>query len=105
MGSIQYIYKPDEWKIIVEGKNKLVENDTIYKMNVGYCDDELSIGDINIFISKSNYENILNGKYIIKIMPYSLYKVVILDKDNNIIPLVNGICDEEYNNQIKKVRK
>lgn len=90
MGSIKHIFKPEQWKIVLEGKSKLVEDDYIYKMLIGYCDDEISYGDIVEFISKQNYENILNGIYSVKYFPYSEKPIVIFDKDNNVVPLVKG---------------
>lgn len=96
MGSIQYIYDPEKWRIFLEGKSKILDDDYVYQMIIGYCDDELSFGEICEFISKENYEKILNGVYSIKKFPYHSKKMILLDKENNIIPLVKGICDEKY---------
>lgn len=35
MGSINIIWNPIYWKICLEGKSKIIENDTIYKMTIG----------------------------------------------------------------------
>ncbi len=96
MGSIQNIYSPGKWKILLEGESKISPNDYIYQMVIGWCDDELSSGEITEFISKENYDNILNGKFFVKTFPYSLQKIIVFDKDNNIIPLVKGKQDKEY---------
>lgn len=96
MGSIQKIYSPEKWKILLKGESKISPNDYIYQMVIGCCDDELSSGVITEFISKDNYDNILSGKYFVKVFPYCLQKIIIFDKDNNIIPLVKGKQDEEY---------
>ena len=90
MGSIQHIYSPDKWKIVLEGRSKIVLDDYIYKLVIGNCDDELSYGPIYEFISKEVYENILNGKYSYKIFPYSVQKLVVYDENNNVISLVKG---------------
>ena len=96
MGSIQKIYSPEKWKILLEGKSKILPSDYIYQMVIGWYDDELSSGEIIELISKENYDNILNGNYFVKSFPYSLQKIIVFDKDNNIIPLVKGKQDEEY---------
>ena len=44
MGSIQNIYSPEKWKILLEGESKISPNDYIYQMVIGWCDDELSSG-------------------------------------------------------------
>ena len=90
MGSIQHIYSPEKWAIILEGKNKNYNNDLVYKMAIGYCSDELSTDEISIFISKDNYEKILNGIYSIEKEPYSMEKITIHDSEDNIVPLVKG---------------
>ena len=90
MGSINDIYPPLEWKVILKGKSKLVKDDYIYRMVIGYCYDEVSSSEISIFISKQNYENILSGNYSVIKNPYGMQKIIITDKDNNIIPLVKG---------------
>ena len=105
MGSIQHIYSPEKWKIILEGKSRIIADDYIYKMVIGWCDDELSSGEITEFISKENYDNILNGKFFVKAFPYSLQKIIVFDKDNNIIPLVKGKQDEEYTSTQKEYVK
>jgi hypothetical protein len=109
MGSIQHIYSPDKWKIIFEGKSRIIQDDLIYKMEIGYCDDELSQGEIYIFISKENYEKILNGIYTINTFPYSNQKIIITDENNNVITLIKGKEDNEYSSiqksYIKKIKK
>ncbi len=65
MGSIQKIYSPEKWKILLKGESKISPNDYIYQMVIGWCDDELSSGEITEFISKENYDNILNGDILL----------------------------------------
>ena len=101
MGSIIQIYNPDKWKVILEGKSKLLPNDYIYQMEIGYCDDEISCGEISEFISKDNYEKLLDGTYTMKKFPYGEQKIMLFDKDNNIVPLIKEI---EYN-KTKKLSK
>lgn len=96
MGSINYIYKPEKWKIVSEGQSKISPDDYIYKMVIGWCDDELSSGEISDYISKEVYDNLLSGKYFISYFPYHEKKIVVFDKDNNIIPLIKG-KEEKYN--------
>ena len=95
MGSIKHIYNPKNWKVVKEGKSKITPNDYIYKMAIGWCDDEISSGEIYEFISKENYDNLLNGNYYVKIFPYSEKSIIIFDKDNNFVPLVKGQIDKE----------
>ena len=95
MGSIIHIYDPENWKVILSGKSRLLPNDYIYKMEMGYCDDEISEGEISEFISKENYEKTLEGVYTVKKFPYGEQKIMLFDKDNNIVPLIKEI---EYNN-------
>lgn len=109
MGSIQHIYNPESWQKIFEGKSKIVIGDYIYIMEIGYCKDELSTGIISEYISKDNYEGLLNGDYAIMKFPYHEQKIILLDKDNNIVPLVKGKNDEVYTEnqkeQIKRIKK
>ncbi len=81
MGSINHIYSPNQWEVVRENKDT-------YQMMIGSSDDELSFGYIYIFISKENYENILNGKYLYKALPYSEEKIVIYNKHMRRIPLL-----------------
>lgn len=90
MGSINHIWTPEHWYLDFIGKSKLKENDIIYKMVIGECDDYPYNYDISIFISKNNYQNILNHKYKIKINSYSQEPIILFDESQNIIPLVNG---------------
>jgi len=94
MGSINHIYSPNKWEIVGE-------NEDTYQMMIGSSDDDLSFGYLYIFISKENYNNILNGKYSYKTFPYSEEKIVIYDKYMNKIPLLNNT--QYYNNQLKDI--
>lgn len=105
MSSIQYIYNTMEWRIVAEGESKITPGDYIYKMVIGCCDDEISQGDIFEFISKDNYEKILNGTYLVKRFPYAEQKIILFDRNNEIIPLINGKEISEYELNQKKVIK
>lgn len=105
MGSIQHIYDPENWRIIYKGKSKISDDDYIYQMIIGYCDGDLSSGEICIFISKQNYENILSGIYSIKKFPYAFQKIILFDKENNIIPLVKGKSEDDYTESQKEYIK
>ena len=94
MGRINHIYSPNKWEIVRE-------NSDTYQMMIGSSDDDLSFGYLYIFISKENYNNILNGKYSYKAFPYSEEMIAIYDKYMNKIPLLNGT--QYYNNQIKDI--
>ncbi len=96
MGSIQTIYKLDKWVKELEAKSKLNNEDTIYKMIIGYYDDEYVSGNICEFISKDNYEKLVKGEYTYKVFPYSVQKIIIFDKNGNVVTLVKGKQDEEY---------
>lgn len=39
MWSINKIYKPEDWKVELEGNSKILENDIIYKMIIGIGED------------------------------------------------------------------
>lgn len=95
MGSIQHVYSPDKWEIVMEGKSKIVPDDYIYKLVIGNCYDELSYGLIYEFISKEVYESILNGKYSYKAFPYSVQKLVVYDENKNAVSLVRGYSFEQ----------
>ena len=56
------IYNINLWQIVLEGQNKLLPEDTVYQMIIGHSIKE-DICELTMFISKINYENILNGVY------------------------------------------
>ena len=99
MGCINYIYKPKDWKIVLEGPSRIVKDDYIYQMIIGTFDDEITSGNIYEFISKENYEKILTGTYELEIFPYSEQKIVLFDIYDNIIPLVKGY------DKVKKLKR
>lgn len=105
MSSIQYIYNAMEWKVVLEGESKITPGDHIYKMVIGCCDDEVSIGEIYEFISKDNYEKILNGTFSIMTFPYNEQKIIIIDQNNEIVPLIKGKEISEYELSPKKYVK
>ena len=82
------IYNINLWQIVLEGQNKLLPEDTVYQMIIGHSIKE-DICELTMFISKINYENILNGVYHIRVYPYATEKVLLFDEDNNLISLVN----------------
>lgn len=96
MGRINYIFNPNNWKIDLEGINKNIPDDIVYRMIIGIGNDEEDY-EIYEFISKNNYENIINNNYHIMKFPYSLVPILLFDKENKLIPLVNGI-NIEYDN-------
>ena len=83
------IYNVNLWQIVLEGQNKILPEDTVYQMIIGHSNKE-DICEITAFISKVNYENILNGGYHIRVYPYAAEKVLLFDEENNLISLVNG---------------
>ena len=105
MGSMQYIYSPENWKIILRSKSKISSDDYIYQVIIGWCDDEIAPGVICEFISKENYDNILKGNISVKSFPYNSQKIILFDKDDNIIPLLKFKSSEEHNNKVKKKLK
>ena len=95
------IWRPISWQIIKASENKLVNDDVIYKMQVGnYC-DELPI---YAYMSKANFELLLTGKALYKF--YLLNDYVYLYLVNGInkkSSLVNGTkLDDEALNAIKE---
>ena len=69
MGRINTIYDPINWKIDLEGKSKILEDDIIYKMIIGDGED-CYYYEISELISKYNYDNII-CKYRVNI--YELF--------------------------------
>ena len=105
MGSIRHIYSLKNWKVIYGSKSKINKDDYIYQISIGYCEDELDSGEICLFISKENYDNLLSGKYFAKIFPYCNQKIIIFNNDYNVIPLIKGKKDEEYETSQKEYIK
>ena len=83
------IYNVNLWQTVLKGQNKLLPEDTVYQMIIGHSIKE-DICEITMFISKINYENLLNGVYHIRVYPYAAEKVLLFDEKNNLISLVNG---------------
>ena len=83
------IYNINLWQVVFEGQNKLLPEDSVYQMIIGHRDTK-DISEITTFISKINYENLLNGVYHMRIYPYAIEKILLFDEENNLIPLVNG---------------
>ena len=92
------------WKVVFEGKSKILSGDYIYKIVIGWCDDEISCGEIVEFISKQVYEDILSGKYFVKVFPYYEKKIVVFDRFENMIPLIRGVEDVSGKKMIKDIR-
>ena len=105
MGSICWINNPKEWKIVREGNSKITKDDYLYQMEVGVCEDMLSVGPIVEIISKENYDKLLDGTYRLKSFPYNEQTIIIFDKDNNIIPLIKGKEEEYETNQKEYIKK
>lgn len=80
MGSINSIWCPKDWKVIKEGKSKIVHDDIIYMMQIGDGEDYQSY-EITEFISKCNYENIVKDNYVIKVFPYSELPILLFDEN------------------------
>ena len=97
MGSICHIWNPENWKITIQGKSKIIPSDIIYQMIIGECDDYLGLSDIIILISKINYEFILNKKYKIEKYPYNNEPILLYDENNEQVPLVKGTSINEKN--------
>lgn len=87
MGRINFIWKPKDWKIDIEGINKNIPNDIVYRMIIG-CGDDEGYYEIYEFISKANYENIINNNYKILTFPYSIIHILLFDEKGNCILLV-----------------
>ena len=68
MGSINKILKPKDWRIIDSFENKNLSNDIVYKMLVGYGEDQ-EYYDIYDFISKdSNFSLALSKKEVMELI-------------------------------------
>lgn len=107
MGSINKIFHISDWKIKYKGKSKIFDNDIIYNVIVGICDDEISFSEINYFFSESIYHDILNNRIQVKKFPYAENPILLIDESMNIISPVNGINNdiENYNDeQIENVK-
>ena len=103
MGSIQTIWKPQRWYKTLEGKSKITKDDIIYEMIIGEIDDYPTISDMTIFISKINYEKVLDGTYTVKTHPYSENPVTLYNKDKEEIELIIGQKPEKQ--KILKIRR
>lgn len=90
------IYNINLWQIVLEGQNKLIPEDTVYQMIIGHSNND-DICEITTFISKINYENLINGVYYIKVYPYAKEKILLFDEEKNLISLVNGF-EVNYDN-------
>lgn len=99
MGSICKIWEPENWKIKIKGKSKILKDDIIYQMIIGECEDYTNISNILILISKENYENILNKNYTIKKQPYNELPVLLYNEEKENISLVK---EEKGKKLIKK---
>ena len=96
MGSMQTIYKLEKWVIEEERESKINSEDTVCKVIIGYYQDEFTSGNIWEFISKDNYENLISGNFTHKVFPYSVQKILIFDKEGNVVTLVKDKPDDEY---------
>ena len=106
MGSINSISSIDRWKVLLKGESKILKDDIIYQVMIGFCDDGNDYYDLVEFISKENYDKLMNREYSFKAFPYSNQKIIIFDENNNIVPLVKGREDEKYTpSQIEYVKK
>ena len=105
MGSINSISSIDRWKVLLKGESKILKDDIIYQVMIGFCDDGNDYYDLVEFISKENYDKLMNRKYSFKAFPYSNQKIIIFDENNNIVPLVKGRDDEEYSDTQKQYIK
>lgn len=106
MGSINIIWDPLYWKVIEEGLNRDDLNDILYKVIIGEGEDE-SYYEIYEYMSKINYEKILNRTYKIEKFPYSINKLLLFDEDGCLIPLVRTkeINKEELSTYQKEIVK
>ena len=98
MSAINIVYNVDRWKILLKLDNEFDEDDIIYEVIIGSCSDENEYYNLVEYISKENYDNIMNRTYTFKAFPHSNQKVIIFDQNNNIVPLVKGKKDDEYSN-------
>lgn len=75
------IYDPKDWKIIFSGKSRICENDIIYYLIIG---ENKNSGPykIKIFMSKINYEKILNEEY--KVVRNSDKELITLLDENSL---------------------
>lgn len=96
MGIINYIEDPKNWKIDMCGDNKSLPNDIVYRMIIGYGDDE-GCYEIYDYISKSNYESIMNKAYSIMTFPYSEVPIILFNEKGICIPMVKG-TEIDYKN-------
>lgn len=107
MGNINLIWNPEEWEIIEEKQNNLLEDDIIYKMIIGSSNNEEDY-DIIDYISKTNYEKIINKTYELAVFPYATIQTILLNENKEIIPLVNGqkpYYDILSNSQIEYLKR
>lgn len=103
MGRINHVWDFEYWQILQKGKNKMMEDDIIYKMMIGIGEDQ-QFYEITEFISKYNYEKLINHRYSMKIFPYAELPVLLFDENQMIIPLVRGtkILFDQFNTEQKE---
>lgn len=99
MKSTKFIWDPKYWKITLQGYTK--NSDIIYRLIVGEGEDYPTYYDIEVFMSRINYERILSGKYRIEKRPYDLEPIIIYDKYDCEVPLVN----KNTHQKVKKLKR
>ena len=105
MGSINNVHEIDRWNISREDQNEKIKDDIICEVMIGSCSDGNEYYNIFEYISKENYIKLTKGEYTYKIFPNSNQKIMIFDKNNNIIPLVKGRDDEYSNTQVEYIKQ
>jgi len=90
MSTFNRVWNPKYWRVESEEKNKLIENDIVYKMKVGEHIEFPGFCDLIEYISKNNYENIINEKYRIEVNIYQEHSIKLFNEANVEIPLVNN---------------
>ncbi len=91
MGNISKIFDPKSWIISNQGESNLLEGDYIYEMIIGEGESDNHVHYYIIeWISKNNYEKILDGTYTLLSFPDAATKLLLFDENKDVIPLVNG---------------
>lgn len=101
MGRINHIYPIEQWIISAEiPKEITIANETLYKVVVGESDD-FQTSPITILISKSNYDKLVQGIYHYTAEPNAEIPIILIDENNNQIPLINDSqliqIDKDFN--------
>ena len=112
MGSISVIWNPKSWMVFNQGESSRIQGDLVYQMIIGEGEDANHKHYTFVeWISKTNYEKIIDGTYTLLRFPNSEIKVLLFNECGKLISLVNGtviddtLLDESQLEAINKLQE